>query len=75
MDDEDNHSVSGESSIDSWVNNHVDNDSANAILKSVLYLCYVWNNCFKPIDWQQNNESSDQRKSWRDGQTLCVHNR
>ena len=34
MDDEDNRSVSGESSIDSWVNNNVDNDSANAILKS-----------------------------------------
>jgi hypothetical protein len=33
MDEEDNRSDSGESSIDSWVNINVENDSANAILK------------------------------------------
>ncbi|CAG2169286.1 unnamed protein product [Oppiella nova] len=33
MDEEDNVSDTGDSSIDSWVNHNVDNDSANAILK------------------------------------------
>jgi hypothetical protein len=43
MDEEDNRSDSGESSIDSWVNINVENDSANAILKWVIVLLFFLN--------------------------------